>query len=282
MRLVENLNRYVPFAWSGIVPSACGERINSPLQRHEVRLRGLGGLSVCGVPGTGASAAGIAVRVLFWIGTTRSCMHPYQPRPILFHGLRSHGEWRVKLYSITWDAAHPVEWPRFQAGLELAYGELPGAARAQGRAGVGFAIAHQGRNADYVVLGWWDRENELPMRVFVREGTEGWRPARGGESFCVWNLQVLWAEREAYVATVLAPGAAGLPHAVDAYLERHLAVEPAGAGAGRHASHGLNQSVWLANRPVADARVRGTPHAAVPPSPRRRTLCRSSRGFNRS
>ena len=33
------------------------ERMNSPLEIHEVRLRGLGGRAVCGVPGTGASAA---------------------------------------------------------------------------------------------------------------------------------------------------------------------------------------------------------------------------------
>ena len=152
-------------------------------------------------------------------------MHPYHPRTIRFHGVRPHGEWRVKLYSITYDAAHPLEWPRFQAGLELAFGELPRPEWEEGRAGVGFVIAHQGRNADYAVLGWWDRENELPVRVFIRDGAQGWRAARGGESFCVWDLQVLWAEREAYVATVLAPGASGAAHPVNAYLERHLVVE---------------------------------------------------------
>jgi hypothetical protein len=34
------------------------ERMNSPLERRKVRLRGLGGLTVCGVPDTGASATG--------------------------------------------------------------------------------------------------------------------------------------------------------------------------------------------------------------------------------
>ena len=34
------------------------ERINSPLQLHKVRLRGLGGPAVCGIPSTCASAAG--------------------------------------------------------------------------------------------------------------------------------------------------------------------------------------------------------------------------------
>jgi hypothetical protein len=36
--------------------------MNSPLEKHEVHLRGLGGPAVCGVPGTCASAAGSFVR----------------------------------------------------------------------------------------------------------------------------------------------------------------------------------------------------------------------------
>ena len=53
------------------------------------------------------------------------------------------------------------------------------------------------------MLGWWERENELPIRVFVR-AADGWRPAADGESFCVWDLRVIWWEREAYVNTLLA------------------------------------------------------------------------------
>jgi hypothetical protein len=34
------------------------ERMNSPLERRKVRLRGLGGTAVCGVPRACASAAG--------------------------------------------------------------------------------------------------------------------------------------------------------------------------------------------------------------------------------
>jgi hypothetical protein len=73
---------------------------------------------------------------------------------------------------------------------------------APGRPGLGFAILHRGRTGDYLILCWWDHENELPTRVWVRDES-GWRPARS-ESTCVWDLRVLWWEREAYVATVLA------------------------------------------------------------------------------
>ncbi len=72
---------------------------------------------------------------------------------------------------------------------------------------------HQGRTSDYLILCWWDRENELPIAVYLGDG-DGWRPAEGSESICVWDLPVLWWEREVYVGTVLA----GRADAVESYL----------------------------------------------------------------
>ena len=128
----------------------------------------------------------------------------YAPRPITPRGVLRHGDWELKTYGIIYG---PVEFDasRFEGGRRMALQALPAAAVAPGRAGVGFIIEHQGRDIDYLVLGWWDRDNELPLRVFVRDAAdgEGWRAARGSESVCVWDLQVIWAEREAYVATVM-------------------------------------------------------------------------------
>ena len=91
-------------------------------------------------------------------------------------------------------------------------------------------IAHQGRTALYCVLGWWDNENELPLEVFVRGREPGaeWHLARGPESVCVWDLQVIAFERDAYVATVLSSGR-DAADAVEAYLSAVLAREPASA-----------------------------------------------------
>ena len=145
--------------------------------------------------------------------------HPYAPRPTRAAGLLEHGGWRIKRYAITL-GEEQLGWASFEPGVALAIGALPAPARAPGRPGVGFLVAHRGRGGDYVVLGWWDRENELPTRVYVHEQAPGerWRAARGGESFCVWDLEVMAFERDAYVATVLAPGAGA--SAIEEYLAR--------------------------------------------------------------
>jgi hypothetical protein len=133
---------------------------------------------------------------------------PYQPRPLEFLGIDTVAGYRLKTYSIRYGVL-AFDRRRFDEGWALAKAALPQPATADGRPGVGFAILHQGRTSDYFILCWWDHENELPIRVFVR-GPEGWRPAKDGESVCVWDLRVLWWEREAYVNTVMAGGEDGL------------------------------------------------------------------------
>jgi hypothetical protein len=137
----------------------------------------------------------------------------FRPRPLAFLGIEPASGFRLKMYSIRYDDS-PFDRSHFRAGWELALASLPQPAVGDGRPGVGFAILHRGRTGDYLILSWWDRENELPTRVFLREA-EVWRPASGGESFCVWDLRVLGWEREAYVGTVLAGRADG----VEAYLK---------------------------------------------------------------
>ena len=127
---------------------------------------------------------------------------PYRERAIAFRGVREAGGHRIKVYSIV-HGGGAFEPDRFEAGLRQAFEALPRPARAGGRPGIGFAIAHQGRGANYVVLAWWDRENELPTKVFVAEQGE-WHAAADNESFCVWDLEVFGHEREAYIGTVLA------------------------------------------------------------------------------
>jgi hypothetical protein len=147
---------------------------------------------------------------------TRLDYTPFAPRAAAFHAIVEHAGHRLKGYSVRF-GERPVDWEEHREGIEMALAALPKANPDQGRPGVGFLIVHRGRAAEYVVLAWWDRQNELPVRVFVHN--EGpWRPARDGESFCVWDLELFARERDAYVGTVLADGDA------EAYLARRATV----------------------------------------------------------
>ncbi len=128
----------------------------------------------------------------------------FAPRRVRCGPVESVGGWRLKRYTVSHDGA-PIDAQAFAGGLDLAHRALPPEACATGRPGIGFTIAHHGPTADYVIACWWDNHNELPTRVFVRaEGDEAWRPANDRESFCVWDLEIMWHERGAYVAHVLA------------------------------------------------------------------------------
>ena len=139
---------------------------------------------------------------------------PYKPRPLHFLGIETIAGYRLKGYSIHYGDAD-FDRGRFEGGWKLVSATLPQPAAAKGRPEVGFVILHQGKTGDYFILCWWDHENELPIKVFVRDAS-AWRPANEGESVCVWDLRVIWWEREAYVATMMS----GKPDGLEEYLAR--------------------------------------------------------------
>jgi hypothetical protein len=148
---------------------------------------------------------------------------PYAPRPIRFLGVHAHAGYRIKVYSITC-GSEPLDRGMYDACLAIALDDLPHPTVTQHRPGVGFAIFHQGRGWHYLVLSWWDNQNELPQRVWVRERDHPnatWRRAEPHQSICVWDLQVIWFEREMYVKHVLSRDAAN----IDAYIAEQFKSE---------------------------------------------------------
>ena len=64
-----------------------------------------------------------------------------------------------------------------------------------------FAICHAGASADYLVLAWWGNDNELFTSVSVREQNQ-WVEDPERYSFCLWDLEIFWAERNIFVRTM--------------------------------------------------------------------------------
>jgi hypothetical protein len=64
-----------------------------------------------------------------------------------------------------------------------------------------FVIFHDGAGCDYLVLVWWANDNELFTSVSVK--TEGkWVEDPNKYSFCLYDLEILWAERNIYIKTI--------------------------------------------------------------------------------
>ena len=138
---------------------------------------------------------------------------PYRERARAWLGLTRHAGHALRTYSVVY-GDESLDRERFEAGLPALLERLPAPDWSRGRAGAGVLILHQGKAEDYLVMGWWDRQNELPLEVWIRY-EDGWAPARHHESVCVWDLEILAFERDAWVATMLSDGQ---PGSLDAYL----------------------------------------------------------------
>jgi hypothetical protein len=64
-----------------------------------------------------------------------------------------------------------------------------------------FAIFHEGIQYPYLILAWWSNDNELFNSVSVLT-EQGWQENHQLYSFCIFDLEVIWAERNIFIETV--------------------------------------------------------------------------------
>lgn len=126
---------------------------------------------------------------------------PFRPRVITALPAVDVDGFHLKRYAVA-PAGSAFDETRFSGAVDGLTASLPQVDIARGCPGAGFLILHQGVTGDYAILSWWDRENELPTHVWIRQG-QVWAPARDAESFCVWDLELIWFERNAWIETVL-------------------------------------------------------------------------------
>ncbi len=110
--------------------------------------------------------------------------------------------WQLKPYRIlgrTYDGAPTLD----QAAIDLIASDLPDPASLSHCPGLGFVIEHLATPVDYLVLCWWQNKNEIITRIYIRGAGAAWRPTDGNESFCVWDLDIMWFERNAFIRTML-------------------------------------------------------------------------------
>ena len=103
---------------------------------------------------------------------------------------------QIKLYAIS-ASGQPIETQPFLARLATVKAEraldwqhLPA-----------FAIFHHGASMLYLVLCWWGNDNELFHSVSVLTA-QGWVEDAQRYSFCLYDLEVIWFERNAFIAHI--------------------------------------------------------------------------------
>lgn len=67
-----------------------------------------------------------------------------------------------------------------------------------------FVIFHDGTGMSYLVLAWWNNDNELFTSVSVKTKS-GWVEAASKYSFCVYDIEVFWQERNFFIEFLYCP-----------------------------------------------------------------------------
>jgi hypothetical protein len=130
----------------------------------------------------------------------------YRTRSIRSLGLWEPGGWRLKVYGIAYEGDTPREG-LVEAVKRRAMEVLPAQPTGDGRYGVGFIGAHDGRAGCFGFLDWWADENELHHRAFNGpwDSPDAIAPVKSdGSIACAWDIAVIAFERQAWVDTVLA------------------------------------------------------------------------------
>ena len=129
---------------------------------------------------------------------------PYRPRRTQPLGVVERAGWTIKLIGITAGTSVPGD-AEVAAAVAAAEGDLPQPPRNATRSGIGFCIVHRGTGALWVLICWWDLDI-MYERLWRAElgSTDLQAVPPDGPTACVWELQAIDHERQAWVDHVLA------------------------------------------------------------------------------
>jgi GNAT superfamily N-acetyltransferase len=135
---------------------------------------------------------------------------PFGHRAVQPLGILEHNGWKMKLYAIAANGA-TVSVAFADCAEAATRRVLPDPAFAlPARYGVGFVVIHAGVDSDVVVVCWWGEQDELFLRVFTsppdRPELLTERSNTNSSIACVWDLEVIWHERQAWISHVLRTG----------------------------------------------------------------------------
>ena len=125
----------------------------------------------------------------------------------MFHPrkIESHPSWAdpsgIKIYTIS-AKGQPVDQSPYLVHLAETKRQKP---VLDWSAVPAFAVFHDGASTAYLVLAWWGNDNELFTSVSVR-AEMGWVEDPAKYSFCVYDLEVIWQERNHFIQFIECAG----------------------------------------------------------------------------
>jgi hypothetical protein len=134
----------------------------------------------------------------------------YRPREVRAYPALALPGRTFKVYGIVAEPARAARMPA-AAMLADAIASLSTATDRDGSHGLGFVILHLAQDGDYLLVSDWVDANMLRHHVYqcrvTDHGITALRSlASSGIIACVWELEIMKFERDAWVRTVLGPG----------------------------------------------------------------------------
>ena len=130
----------------------------------------------------------------------------FKTRPICFVEVFNCNNWKIKCYTITYNAE--VVSPKIIDTVKLNLGEwlLKSQDYNLPTYNIATLIIHKWRGGYFAIISWWTDENMLQLLVYLATNenpTHFKLYSDKGIVSCVWELEILWFERNAWVEEVL-------------------------------------------------------------------------------
>jgi len=129
----------------------------------------------------------------------------YAPRSVRFKGHFLFEDWRIKLYSISVRNEHVEESRLNEVKFNLSKWLEKSCAYPLDTYRMATLIIHEGKEGCFVILNWWIGENMLQNFCYLkRHGEPDFQLySDQGMMACIWEMAVLWHERNAWVRNIL-------------------------------------------------------------------------------
>jgi hypothetical protein len=130
----------------------------------------------------------------------------YKKRPIRFMEIIRHEDWQIKLYSVSEKnklvSMQSVEYAKYYLTGWLSNSKYYPLTTYR----IATLILHEGKEGCFAIINWWIDENMLQQFVYLATPaypSEFKLLSDKGIITCVWEMAVLWFERNAWVKHVL-------------------------------------------------------------------------------